>query len=285
LMFARPITDAPIRQRSAAAGRTTRAGFTLVEVIAASALSVVLLLGVYRAMDQSARQRRAGTDEAQGDQVAMQLLRTIEGEILTARRPQRPLVFDSAWRPHDATEAEGKSQPLPSNVANPTGRREADEVGIVGTRDALVIPLSSIRTMEAGIAMPAVARVFGWRKKSEVELPAVWQQHLARRDFVGDRKATRRQPRGPAYVTFTLHPMEESNASSSPAWLAGAARLLPPEIQSLTFRYFDGSNWYESWDGSSSDLQAIEIALVARAGTIGRRHQLVVPVGIQGEDR
>lgn len=285
MSFTRPIPDAPTRQRSAAEGRTARSGFTLVEVIAASALSVVLLLGVYRAMDQSARQRRAGTDEAHGDQVAMQLLRTIEGEILTARRPQRPLEFDSAWRPHDATEAKGQSQSLPSNVANPAGRREADEVGIVGTRDALVIPLSSFPTREAGIAMPAVARVFGWRKKNDVELPVVWQQHLASRDFVGDRKAARRQPRGPAYVTFTLHPTEESNASSTPVWLAGAARPLPPEIQSLTFRYFDGSNWYESWDGSSSELQAIEIALVARAGTIGRRHQLVVPVGMQGEDR
>ncbi|HEV7998314.1 MAG TPA: type II secretion system protein GspJ [Planctomycetaceae bacterium] len=51
--------------------------------------------------------------------------------------------------------------------------------------------------------------------------------------------------------------METSSTSSM------SARILAPEVQSVAFRYFDGTNWVQSWSGATAQAlpTAVEIVI------------------------
>ena len=57
--------------------------------------------------------------------------------------------------------------------------------------------------------------------------------------------------------------METSSTSSM------SARIIAPEVQSIAFRYFDGTNWVQSWSGATAQAlpTAVEIVITVSGAT------------------
>lgn len=57
--------------------------------------------------------------------------------------------------------------------------------------------------------------------------------------------------------------METSSTSSL------SARIIAPEVQSIAFRYFDGTNWVQSWSGATAQAlpTAVEIVITVNGAT------------------
>ena len=267
----------------------TRGGFTLLEVMAATSLSVLLLLGVYRAMDLSAQQRQAGRSQAACDQLATSLLRTLEHELQAATPPAKTLAVDSAWQPFDMAKAKQASQSeltsrttgLSIVAADPSG---PNALGIVGNATSVVIPMRESTGMSSDPNAIPAARGFAWQEAGTLSLPISWQQRLAATAFSDrqslQRAAARRDAVGA--TAFTLGSHVDRNTGGRPQWSITERRPLGAEIQSLAFRYFDGSTWLADWDGRSGVLRAVEIRLAIRSDAVERSYQLVVPLNGTG---
>lgn len=263
-----------------------RSGFTLLEVLVASSATAALLLGVYQAMELSARQRLAGREQAACDQYAVGLLRWVEAEIAAAARPVAPasaLRYDSAWSPYDAVEAKAAAETAADAWDGSRGRRPGVDSprdwGIVGTQDVLLLP-AAVERVDADSTLSV--RGFGWLEAGELELPAVWQPRMARAlsssSFSSPTSVRRSRRPADGAAAFALQ--QEANVSRGrvPAWRVAGLRPLGKDVSRLAFRYFDGLDWWPEWDGRAGRLRAVEIELVTRSGATEQAYRLVVPL-------
>ncbi|MBL8851483.1 MAG: hypothetical protein JNG89_17500, partial [Planctomycetaceae bacterium] len=78
-----------------------------------------------------------------------------------------------------------------------------------------------------------------------------------------ERATASRSPAGLARLAGDQMAIDRADEQMDEAAMAAAAKLIAPEIASLTFRYFDGQEWVDSWDSMAMDglPLAIEVTL------------------------
>lgn len=274
--------------------RSARSGFTLLEVLAASGLSVVLMLGVYRAMDLSSHYRRVANGRSNSDQVATTLLRLLESE-LAAVDSNDPIVsppvtdptwiqLDSAWSPFDAVEANTPSLATDTTkAARPLAPRRRTPA-IVGNARTLVITGGETKRGSDGRPSSDQARVFGGTDRGELRMPEPWPALLAGENPRLDQASLREQRDTIVCLVATLERTHRDDLSNGPSWRTATTRPLANDLTEVRFRYHDGIQWHLVWTGAERfPLRAVEVTVIAGIAAAERKHQLVIPVGIRSE--
>jgi len=254
-------TPSHVRRRRARIGRTA---FTLLEVLLALTLSVVLLAGIFAALDQSWKLTVTGRQEMERSQLARALLRKMALDI-RAIAFVPPLVTDSDaasgtsgnTSTTSSSSSSGSSSSGSSSTSSTSGTSTTEEtpsaksIGVRGNAQRIEMHLTRARR-----DLEFSANVDGNKVHTHTsDLRVVTYQLAATGSTTtssglirteGDRMATQL--------------VEEKGGSATS--LSGA-QALAPEVSSLQFRYFDGKAWYPAWDSEEAGRlpRAIEITL------------------------
>jgi prepilin-type N-terminal cleavage/methylation domain-containing protein len=235
--------------------RPGRTGFTLLEVLLAAAIGVLLMAGLYTALNLALSHAQAGRDKVEQSTVARSLFRRINSDVQTELAAYRPSPSASgggmggggAGGASGATGAAGTSgqtggmsgtsqsgaggsSSSSSNVTGLGGTFQFNQ-GVQGTNQMLVLYVSRVPT----------------------ELDPSWN---------GDDVPTVSDLRRITYWLSSggLSRQEIKVATSDDDAVSGLPTDLPddsslvlaPEVQNVTFQYFDGTSWQDSWDGTQT---------------------------------
>ena len=240
-----------------------RRAFTLIEILLALGLSVVLLAAVFTALDLYRQFSTAGRLDIERAQLARAILRKMEIDIrsLVYRKPDSDSSADQGSTGSDEDDDEDdedneNEDSITIEVVDPAEAYSKNSTGIYGNLQTLVMHvndpprlsslssvaegsahggrLSDLRSVAYFLAVPGAGGLQGLVGElaggvDTDESTGFEVQGLARLE--GDR------------LSMTLAD-EQANLES----MAGQTKLLAKEINFLQYRYFDGTQWLESWD-------------------------------------
>jgi len=197
-----------------------RSAFTLIEVILASAIALVLMAGLYVAMDVELSRTQAGRELVERSTLVRAVLNKVTGDLeasltqISQKTNVDPLLGEIL-----TPELQALSQVVGTNVAF--------QSGVVGGSASITI------------YMTKVPEAVNQMSDDPTEINTTTDL----------RKVT-------YYVSGTGLVREESlwlTAESSDSLMGGDETepfVIAPEVTNLAFRYWDGASWLESWDGS-----------------------------------
>ncbi len=222
---------------------TRRAGFTLLEVMLAMSIGVLLLGALYVAVDTQLRSAQAGRDLVEQSKLARTLLSRMAAPIRNAinlpnaSRNSYPSVWSGKSSGSSAqattTTSSGTTSSTTSSSASPqttTNDTVTIPYGVLGDSGQISLYVSKVDRADYAVSPTG--------------------------DIPAPTSDTRR-------ITFWLAPdglaMQEVKIITS----QDVMNLMPPdvpddgylhmapEVRSLTFEYFDGSTYQESWDSTT----------------------------------
>ncbi len=197
--------------------RTRRSGYTLLEVLLASAIAALLMAALYVGMDVQLRTVQAGREKVNETAVVRNLFVTrITADMVGVLTPVKPTV----------------------TVTSSTGDVTTDPVtpfngGIQGDNQTLTIWASRLPILPTGV--DAVSAETQQMYTSDEHRISYWLADggLARQDL--DRVSAS---------------VDDPDAQLPPNVPDESKYILAREVTDLNFRYFDGENWQDSWDGT-----------------------------------
>jgi hypothetical protein len=213
-------------------------------------LSVVLLLAVAAAIDLYRRMTVAGHDEVSEARLVRAVLRKIESDIRSVVPPQSQVTT-----PSDTTGTLTATT-IQSAMANPIQNAAAQTVfGIYGDQRSLMLnTLCSHRAMAAAPDPSGAQALTSMHGDLKTVAYLVTGAGASSSPVSG---ATSAPTSGLARLEGE-HLTIGSTAMQSGS-IASQARVIAPEVASIAFRYFDGSQWQTSWDAAY--LQALPKAI------------------------
>ncbi len=262
--------DDRIRPNAGRTRRRARGGLTLVELILATALSAMVLVVVFTAVEVQLRAFDRATRTTERDRLAHVLLRRMAADLRGALGPPASpqddaadgfddldflMSFDDPFDAFDQMPGLGWDWDLDGAASGPVGLRgEADRLRIDVVRAVPADPESwiasfwldtapnpaesGIRTIEYFVVSP-----------DESLFASDWEDSgaaggLVRREMIEPVAAWASQ----------LGLLDEFDAAAPP---------LAPEVIALEFRYHNGSDWLDAWDTATAGAlpRAVEITL------------------------
>jgi prepilin-type N-terminal cleavage/methylation domain-containing protein len=274
------------RQRSPVPAPHPSRGMTLLEVVLASALALILVGAVYSALNQAWRLNYSGRIELERNQIARSIIRQMELDIRAVMFDASPSSTDSSDDSSSSSGSTGStgstsntsgstsstsSSSTTSSSTSTTSTTEDEwtgSLGIRGTATELWIDLSHVSRDLEFQANSSVVRA------SDLQTVAYF---LSNSSLAGDSAA---DPYTGAVSPITLQDQDGvglcrsqgersilralNSGDTSDTTLPGPVKLLAPEIESISFQYFDGLSWYTEWDSSSSGAlpRAVEVIIM-----------------------
>lgn len=245
-----------------------RAGFTLVEVLAALVLGAILLAAVYSTLDIMMRSIRVGKEAVQSLQVirgtAIRLQTDIRQNLsLLISAPSVQQALAAAANATSSSSSSGTGTTGTTGTTEGTSTPEPGQFNFSVQGDEFSLTLYGSQT-------PQFSRL-------DAETPNSVYSDLRTISYYC-------QPGTGLVRKETLNVLSGSTDSSD----ASHEEILAPEVQEMSFQYFDSSthSWMTSWDGTTmGPPAAIEITLTVRMPDIPGvpprspvRHRLVIAI-------
>jgi prepilin-type N-terminal cleavage/methylation domain-containing protein len=232
--------------------RPSRPAFTLLEVLLALAIGLLLLGALYAALNVQIRHSRAGRDVVERSTLARALFTRMTNDISGCMTPGGPLNYAPATSSPGggggagggsgsgangnpsagAAAASTTSYVSGSSTATTTNGLVPFGAGVQGTTNQLMLwvsrvpPSYSPAAIDANTAQPIVPDV----RKVVYWLAGSGPGGLARQEIA---MVTSSDP------SVVWPPQDET------------PHIVAEEVKNLTFSYFDGQNWNDTWDGST----------------------------------
>jgi prepilin-type N-terminal cleavage/methylation domain-containing protein len=255
-----------------------RTGFTLLEMLLASGIAVLLMAALYVAMDVQVRFAQTGREAVEQSALARALFARIAADIDGALTPITAVGTSSSAASASAAGTGGAATGTAADAGvSVLGSVTPLNMGVQGDNGQLILYVSRVpRSSSGGDVVNADAQPLGASDLRRVSwwLAAAGDGGLARQEL--DR------------VTA------DDDDSQPPPFVSDEARfIVAPEVAGVTFRYFDGTTWLDTWDGSQigqdnatpvGPPRAVEIRLDIRAPGAGpdgptQSYRHVVAVG------
>jgi prepilin-type N-terminal cleavage/methylation domain-containing protein len=218
-------------------GRKVRKGFTLLEVLLSAAIGVLLMAALYVAMQVQLDHAQAGREAVEESLLVRALLRRMSNDIAPGLAPALP-----------NTSTTGGNNPTTNTATTTTST--APVFNLQGDSQRLIL----------------------WVSRISADL-SQWQTNQA---VTSDLRRITYWVAGGSGSPLGLARQEIKQATSDDA-LNSTPSAIPDEgsyvvaeeVQNVAFRYFDGTAWQDSWDGTQADAsgastgppQAVEITL------------------------
>lgn len=237
---------------------------SLLEVVLASGLCVLLMLAVYSAMDQAYRLSSTGKDDLQRMQLARAILRRMELDVRSVTYAIEAADPDSDLFPTDPDPDPDDPDPDPEEpvptvtVLSPIDQLLAGSVGLIGTATRL----------ELHVSRPRRELSFGPLVDDASVTTRVSDLRSVIYDFQGSGSSTLVDADGQSLVGLIRTEGDrmavlDVEAAGGAGEIMTLPQALAPEANSVLFRYFDGTTWYEEWDTPTLGMlpRAIEVSI------------------------
>ncbi|MGD9857248.1 MAG: prepilin-type N-terminal cleavage/methylation domain-containing protein [Planctomycetaceae bacterium] len=246
----------------------SRRAFTLLEVLVALGLSVVLMAAVYGAINLSFQLSTAGREKMEQAQLVRAIFQQFDADV-------RSVVF--ALQESIASDTEGAAAEEDAQAEEEVETMTTDEAfanassGVYGDAQTLVVHVSRPSRNAPAVSPPAAVESAGRSDLAAVSYFLAVRGASGLPGTVADMAYQGTLLNAPRRGTVTgLTRLEGDRLSVQFAeetgdvqTLAAAAQILAPEVVSLSFAYWDGAEWTESWDTVTDGRlpSAIEITL------------------------
>lgn len=276
--------------------RTARPAFTLLEVLLATAIGVILLAALYAAVDIQYKQAQAARDIVEQSTLARALLARMGNDIASSAGPADPSRFRATG--NQVSSSQQSSQQSGQSTGQTTDSSQTTQQ-TTGTTSGQSTDSTTGMTQGQVTGLTASGN-FLFTLSGDSESLSLFVTRVPRElTMLSNANANpgvvtdlRRisywlVPGSPGGLAFEeIRPVTSDEAASAPPDVPDGvnSRYLAPEVRSLAFRYYDGSAWQSSWDGTTvgSDGQtpigpplAVEIVIgLAAPGT---------PPGVEGK--
>jgi prepilin-type N-terminal cleavage/methylation domain-containing protein len=232
--------------------KSRRSGFTLLEIMLASAIGVLLLGGLYVSMDLQLRHAEAGREVVESTAVSRALLDRIGKDVALSLGPvvsqttstssQTGAASQAASSPSATAQTAGTTSSTPNTTTPSSTTSSAPTVfnqGLQGDSGQLTIYVSRwpreamIGADSNNLNPPAVSdlrRVTWW----------LTDQGLARQEIL-------------------VATSDDSLSVPAPDLNDGYSKLVAQEVKNLQFRYYDPTSqtWEDSWDGTQPGADGV----------------------------
>lgn len=262
------------------AQRTGRRGFTLLEVLLSLGLSVLLLAAIGMAVDFHLRLLNTGRAEVEQAQLARAILRRIADDLRNA------LQYTPAATASSSSSDSSSGTSDTSGTTEGTMTESSDELSLDDQQTT-----DRTSNLAQATSLPTLPGVYGNDHELQIDVSRVprldqMQAMLAREIESGQTSGGAVVPAGEVGDLRTVLYFTE-NGSSGRMPLGGGAGLLrremdrasaalamqqgetteiqgreepiAPEVQAIEFRYFDGTEWVETWD--TTDRSGLPMAV------------------------
>jgi prepilin-type N-terminal cleavage/methylation domain-containing protein len=252
------------KQQTRQKRQSGRAGFTLLEVLLAAAIGVLLMTALYVAMQVQLDHAQAGREAVEQSLLARALLRRMSNDITPSL-----------------------GAPLPSNTASGANMASGGNSGAAGgassaagSSGASTTPASSSNSATSSTSSTAPVlnlqgdsgRLVLWVSRISSDLSPTSTNPFVSSDLhrITYWLAGGGSPVGLARQEIKQATSDDAQLSTPPDIPDEDTYVIAEEVQSVAFRYFDGSAWQDSWDGTQADPssgasmgppQAVEITL------------------------
>ena len=231
--------------------RTARRAFTLLELILALAIGVFLLAGLYYMLNAQVQHAQSGRETLEDGTLARALLTRIANDILGHLGPVDPKVLPDPQAPTTTTPPAETT--TPTTETPPTESTESTESTTSGTDDGSAVVFNNGVYGTSSVLVLAVSRV-----PRELNLSGLLGKgEDAPRQLVSDLRrisywvaGSQEQPGGLARQELTGVTSMDLN-SIPPDVSQPSKYIIAPEVRSISFQYFDGSSWQDTWDGTT----------------------------------
>ena len=234
-----------------------RRGFTLVEMLLASALCIVLLGALWMLMSTYGELFDKGQMQVESVQLCRSLLEQLADDLRSAIQ-----------------------DPLPGPTDEADGAVQRRRFGLYGSSRELRFDVLQL-TPHQGNLVP-VGRAGGRAEETRTaRVPELRTVHYAFLEPAGDDASPESGRRGLVRTELDfetpLDPdaapgdVEDPEAVDEPIVADDDTRLWVPEVASLQFRYFDGRGWSDSWN--SLERKALPAAVAIQIQLADLRHR------------
>ncbi len=209
--------------------RVRRGGFTLLEVLLASALAVILMAALYVALEVQLQLANAGRESIEQATVTRALVLRFENDLAGCIGPGAPAVTGASTT---ATTGTGEADPAAA-MAEPTDTISF-QGGTIGEADGDNGRLTLYVSKVAGLGAAADSST-GAANPADVHRVTYWMtaKGLARQSIPWVTSER---------VQLSTEPYIEEGREANDYSIA-------EEVTQLKFSYWDGSQWTETWDG------------------------------------
>ncbi len=224
-------------------GRRVRNGFTLLEVLLSAAIGVLLMAALYVAMQVQLDHAQAGREAVEESLLVRALLRRMSNDIAPGLGPTLPNT-PAAGANNTTTNAATTNAASTTTSTAPVFNLQGDSQRLILWVSRISADLSQWQTNQA--VSSDLRRITYW-----VAGGSGSPLGLARQEI---KQAT-----------------SDDALNSTPSDIPDeGSYVIAEEVQSVAFRYFDGTAWQDSWDGTQADAttgasigppQAVEITL------------------------
>ncbi|WP_013629505.1 prepilin-type N-terminal cleavage/methylation domain-containing protein [Rubinisphaera brasiliensis] len=248
-------------------------GFTLVELLLATALTAVVMMAVYSSLDLYQRLMTAGRVDSERTQLKRALLEAMKRDIQSLVYYAPPETVGSSEATESAdTEQAGMLSLLPADTSDESDTEEELMVqpgsGLYGDLTTLMLHVSrpplAVQTVTAD-EMPA----------TEVDLRSIsWFLAVPNAPGLagavgnlasggGMTMSRNSAVQGIARLQGASFALDYYDSQEATGLLAERAEILSDQVALLEFRYFDGIEWLESWDSDVMEglPAAVEISI------------------------
>lgn len=236
---------------------TRHSGFTLLEVILSMAITMVLLYGIYTAMNINLRQAQQGRDLVERSTVARSLFARIANDI----EPSLGLPDPGLFRSTDSGSSSTGGTSTGASTGSTTGATTGGATG--GTEEELLEDPANVRLLAVQGDIETL-RMFVSRVPREAYVERNTLEEQEGNEFQeGDQILSDQREivywfipdlgNGSGGLARQEVKLVTADLESEPLAMGTAEEenyLLSSEVRSVTFSYWDGTSWLEEWDGT-----------------------------------
>jgi len=222
-----------------------RSGYTLIELLVASAIATLLMLALYSAFDLTVTQTEIGRERVAHTDLARSIIGRMSNDLscsLGLLPPQSGQVTEDAAASSAAVAEDPmpvETEPASATDTSATGGLLPFQAGVVGDSQQVTLFVSKV---------PGALLARSSADGSDINAEQVLPPGLKRITYyLGSNGGLCRQERDWVTATGTgdATALDTSNESEE---------VLAPEVTAVSFEYLNGTGWDSSWDGGSAAL-------------------------------
>jgi len=233
--------------------RASRPAYTLLEVLLASAIGVLLLAGLYTALELTLRSAQAGRDKVEQATVARSLFTRVSADVLDNLGPARPAQSGPGGGAGGGGGAGAGGATAGSNTTqagSSSSGSGATSSGAGSSGGSVVAGLGGTVTFNLGVQGDNGTLVL-YVSRVPSEMDPSWQGLDV--PVVSDLRRITYWLTASGLCRQEIKLATSDDAIGVPSDLPDDPSLvIAEEVRSMTVQYFDGSNWQDTWDGTAT---------------------------------
>ena len=241
-----------------------RRGYTLLEILVASAIAVLLMSALYVAVELQLRHAQAGREVIEQSTLVRALMSRVSGDINSCIGPAMPASSSSSGQAAGttagaatggtgATGSTSSSGGASGSSASGSGSSSGSTSSTSSSSPSVVVNNSVQVNLIQGDAGQLTLTVSQWPRELNLSPDAAADVQPIVSDL---RRITywlaggEGNALGLARQEMKLVTSDDASTLIPPNIPDEAAHVIAEEVKSLTFSYFDGSQWQDTWDST-----------------------------------